>query len=101
MRSGSPLTADFTKRDKLSCEHQGGVLVAVTELAPAAPGHFPGETPSLPGILRVRAQRPQARQSATACAHRDPGHVRPWNPKRGRENRMRGLMPDDRLMHAT
>jgi hypothetical protein len=32
-------------------------------------GDFPRETPGLPGMLRVRAQRPQARQSVAACAH--------------------------------
>ena len=32
-------------------------------------GHFTRETPALPGVLRVCAQRPQARQSVAGGAH--------------------------------
>src|SRR5215510_14573973 len=43
-------------------------VVSPAELAAPASGYVPRVTPGLPGILRVRAQRPQARQSVAPCA---------------------------------
>ena len=38
-------------------------------LAASAPRHFPRETAALPGVLRVRAQRAQARENVAGRAH--------------------------------
>jgi len=46
-----------------------GLKLFPAELASPASGHLSRETPALPGVLRVRAQRPQARQSVAASAH--------------------------------
>src|SRR5262245_36402304 len=50
--------------------HAGGVLVAAAESAPPASGDLPGAAAVVPGLLRVRAQRPEARQGPAGVVDR-------------------------------
>ena len=54
-------------------QHDGRVLVAAAELAAAAPGGLAGEVAAVPGVLRVRAQRPATGQGPP----RSPGRIAP------------------------
>ena len=53
-----------------ACQHDGRVLVAAPFLAPSPPRNPSGEPASVPGVLRVRAQRPGSWQTALACPDR-------------------------------
>ena len=65
----------------------------VHAVAASASGHLTRETPALPGVFRVRAQRAQARQSVAGSAHCATRLQRPWNPIRASGEGFGGFGP--------